>query len=161
MKRLIINILLIAIPFAVAMHNTPSYASTKLQTKDFPYIVGAAQFPENKSKEVRHSLELQIPFDSSAVSRLTIGIPESLRVKNNIDVSEQPNRKINANIAINDKTIAINFPQPVPPGTKLNIDLNRVLISGGSNAYLYPVSAKLVGLNTDIPLGTFRLRIFA
>lgn len=69
-------------------------------------------------------------------------------------------KKIAANITVNDRTITIAFPQQVVPGTELNIDLNRVLISGTSNAWLYPVSVRLVGLNADIPVGVFRLRIY-
>ena len=68
--------------------------------------------------------------------------------------------KIAANITVNGRIITISFPQQVASGTKLNIDLNRVLISGTSNAWLYPVSVRLVGLNADIPVGVFRLRIY-
>jgi hypothetical protein len=118
------------------------------------------QFPQNKAKIVRNSFKLEIPQDSRALSQMTIAIPKGVAVSNDIELSNQSGQKVAANITVNGRIITIVFPQQIAPGTELNIDLDRVIISGTSNAWLYPVSVKLVGMNADIPIGVFRLRIY-
>lgn len=157
MKKLIYAV---ALTLTIASLSSAAYGTTTMKTSRFPYIVGAVQFPENKAKVVRDSFKLKIPQDSRALSQMTIAVPKGLTVRNDIDLSDQSGKKIAANITVNDRTITIAFPQQVVPGTELNIALNRVLISGTSNAWLYPVSVRLVGLNADIPVGVFRLRIY-
>lgn len=157
MKRLIHSIVL---ALAIASCTSTAYGSTMIKTKSFPYVVGAVQFPQNKTTLVRHSFRMQIPKGSSAVSQLTIDVPKGLAVKNDINVSDQSGKKIVANIADNGRTITIAFPQPISPGTNLNIDLNRVSILEASNAWLYPVFVRLVGLNGEIPVGVFRIGVF-
>lgn len=157
MKRLIHSAVL---TLALTSFSSAAYGSTLIKTRSFPYVIEAVQFPQNKATLVRHSFKVQIPQGSSAVSQLTIGVPKGLTVKNDINVSDQSGRKIVANIADNGRTITIAFPRPIPPGTKLNIALNRVSILEASNAWLYPVSVKLVGLNEDMPVGVFRIDVF-
>ncbi|MEJ6485634.1 DUF2808 domain-containing protein [Nostoc punctiforme UO1] len=157
MKKLIHAV---AFTFIIASLSSAAYGTTTTRTSKFPYIVGAVQFPQNKAKVVRDSFQLKIPQDSRALSQMTIAVPQGLTVRNDINLSDQSGQKIAANITVNGRAITIAFLQQVAPGTELKIDLNRVLISGTSNAWLYPVSVRLVGLNADIPVGVFRLRIY-
>ncbi|MEH2002456.1 MAG: DUF2808 domain-containing protein [Nostoc sp.] len=157
MKKLIHAV---ALTLIIASLSSAAYGTNTTKNSRFPNIVGAVQFPQNKAKVVRDSLQLKIPQDSRALSQMTIAVPQGLTVKNDINLSDQSGQKIAANITVNGRTITIAFPQQVARGTELNIDLNRVLISGTSNAWLYPVSVRLVGLNADIPVGVFRLRIY-
>ena len=152
MKKLIHAV---ALSLTIALFSSTAYGKSTI-----PYVAGAVQFPQTKAKVVRDSFRLQIPKDSVALSQLTITVPNGLTIKNNFDVLDQSGQKIDTNITVNSKTITIAFPQQVAPGTEINIDLNRVLISGTSNAWLYPVSVRLVGLNADIPVGVFRLRLY-
>ena len=69
-------------------------------------------------------------------------------------------RKIKYQISINGHQIIMTFLQPVPPGTTLNISLNQVTLSGVSNAWDYSVSAKFVGINTEIPVGVVQFGIY-
>ncbi|RCJ29966.1 hypothetical protein A6769_34510 [Nostoc punctiforme NIES-2108] len=157
MKKLIHAV---GLTLIIASFSSAAYSTTTMKNSRFPNIVGAVQFPQNKAKLVRHSFRLKIPQDSRVLSQMTITVPQGLTVKNDIDLSDQSGKKIAANITVNGRTITIAFPQQVAPGTELKINLNRVLISGTSNAWLYPVSVRLVGLNADIPVGVFRLRIY-
>ncbi|MEH2161521.1 MAG: DUF2808 domain-containing protein [Nostoc sp.] len=157
MKKLIHAV---ALTLTIASFSSAAYGTPMKKNSRFPDIVGAVQFPQNKAKIVRNSFKLEIPQDSRALSQMTIAVPKGLTVRNDIDLSDQSGKKIAANITVNNRTITIAFSQQVVPGTELNIDLNRVLISGTSNAWLYPVSVRLVGLNADIPVGVFRLRIY-
>ena len=157
MKRLIPAV---ALTLTIASLNSAAFGYTQIKSRNFPYIVGAEQFPETKTRLVRHSLRLKIPEGSKALSQMTITVPKGLTVRNDIDISDQSNQKIDANITVKDRAITIAFPQQLTPGTELKIDLNRVLISGTSNGWLYPVSVRLVGLDVDIPIGIFRVRPF-
>ncbi|MEH2238525.1 DUF2808 domain-containing protein [Nostoc sp.] len=156
MKRLIQAA---ALTLTIASFNSTVYGYSQIKSKNFPYIVGADQFPKTRARVVRDSLRLKIPSDSRALSQLTITVPNGLTVRNEIAISDQSNQKTNAKITVKDKTITIAFPEQIAPGTELKIDLNRVLISGISNSWLFPVSVRLVGLNADIPIGVFRLQL--
>lgn len=156
MRRLIQAIVVIA----VTSFGSATYAYTKTEARSFPYITEAAQFPQTKAKLVRHSFKIEVPKGSSALLQLTINIPDGLVVRNDFNISDQFEKKVDANIIANDKNITIAFSQPIAPGTELNVDFNRVSIVGSSNGWLYPVSVKLVGLNADIPVGNVRLRVF-
>lgn len=52
------------------------------------------------------------------------------------------------------------FPKPVVPGTILKIAMKNVKISGISNAWFYPVSVKLVGIETDISIGMVQFKVY-
>lgn len=157
MKRLIYAV---ALALTIASFSSAAFGYTQVKSRNFPYIVGAGQFPQTKTRLVRHSFRLKIPEGSKALSQMTITVPKGLTVRNDIDISDQSHQKIDANITVKDRTITIAFPQQVTPGSELHIDFNRVLISGTSNGWLYPVSVRLVGLDVDIPIGIFRLRPF-
>lgn len=158
MKRLINAAVL---TLAIAFFHSSAYGYTNTKNESFPYIAGAAQFPPTKTRMVRDSFKLQVPKNSKPLSELTITIPYGLNVSNDISLSDQYDKKVDANITVDNKTITIAFPQYVAPGTELNIDLNHVFISGTSNGWIYPVSVRLAGLNANIPIGVFRLRLFS
>ncbi len=157
MRRLIHAALL---TLAITFFHSSAYGYTNTKNEGFPYIEGAAQFPQTKARMVKDYLKLQVPENSKPLSQLTIAIPYGLTIKNDITLSDQSGKIIDANVTVNDKSIIFSFPQYVSPGTELNINLNRVLISGTSNGWIYPVSVRLTGLNADIPVGVFRLRLF-
>lgn len=123
-----------------------------------PHIDSSVQFPPSRWRIVRHTIRLHVPQNSRYLSQLTIEVPDGLTASNNIDVVEQSGRIINANVSVNDKKVLIAFPEPIAPETKLNIAMRDVKISGVHQIWLYPVSAKLVGIDTDIPIGMARFR---
>lgn len=58
------------------------------------------------------------------------------------------------------KKITISFLKPIAPGNRLKVVMKDVKIFGRSNAWLYPVSAKFVGINASIPLGLAQFRVY-
>lgn len=125
-----------------------------------PRIVGSVQFPQTRWKIVRHTFLLQIPQDSRVLSHLSIEVPAGLTVSNNIRVSDQSGKNIDTNISVNGSKAIVGFPEFVAPGIRLNIAMKDVKILGRTNAWLYKVSARLVGLNADIPVGIARFRVY-
>ncbi|HAZ43391.1 MAG TPA: hypothetical protein DCZ55_02625, partial [Cyanobacteria bacterium UBA11371] len=87
-------------------------------------------------------------------------VPTGLTVRNNITVTDNYGREINANVSINGNKVIIDFNQPVTPESQLEIDLNDVRKTGVSNAWLYRISAKFVGNNIHIPIGIAQLRVY-
>lgn len=126
----------------------------------FPHVDSTTEFPQSKWRIVRHTIRLHIPQESKALSQLSIDVPAGLTASNDIRVSDQSGRKINTNVSVNGRKLTLAFPQPIAPETRLNIAMNRVIISGTSNAWLYHVSAKLVGNNADSFIGVAQFRVY-
>jgi hypothetical protein len=135
------------------------YANSVTDVIGFPHIGNTTQFPTGKWVTFRHTFQLQIPQNSSALSQLNIDAPAGLNVENNINISDESGRKIPATTSVNDNKITIVFPQAISPGNTITIDLNKVNRIGTSNAWLYRVSAKIVGFDTQIPLGIAQFRL--
>lgn len=143
---------------AIAAPISADYASAR--TEPTPHIDGSVQFPTTRARNVRHTIRLHIPQGSSPVSQLIIDVPTGLRVRKNITVTDNSGRKINANVSINGNKVIMDFTEPVTPDSQLEIDLNDVRITGVSNAWLYPISAKIVGNNLHIPIGIAQIRVY-
>ncbi len=145
----------------VATTSVPSvYANSITNIESFPYIGSTTQFPHGRKwGNVRQTFQLQIPQNSSALSQLDIDVPAGLRVKNDISISNKSGKEIQANTSVNANKITIVFSEAISPGNTLTIDLNKVDRVGTSNAWLYRVSAKLVGLNAEIPIGIAQFRL--
>lgn len=158
MKRLINAAVL---TLAIASSVPAAYGNSIINAGRVPRIVSSVEFPRvRRWRIVRHTFRLQIPQESRDLSHLSIDVPAGLTVKNNITVTDQSGRKINTNVSVNGSKVIVAFPEPVAPVTRLKIDMNKVKVSGRSNAWLYRVSAKLVGLNADIPVGIARFRVY-
>ncbi len=168
MKRLIyvaiFSLAMLGTNIADAASGPTVYRNARTEAEDIPYISGAVAFPQRSRPSIasftRHSFRLQIPSGSNALSRLTINVPDGLKVDNQITLSDKAARAINAHISVNGSKVTIEFPQSIASGTRLNIDMNNVRILGVSNAWVYPVTAKFVGLDADIPLGVARFGIY-
>lgn len=145
---------------AVIVSDPVVYGSPITGISKLPRIVSSVQFPQTRWGVVRHTIRLQIPNNSSILSQLIVNIPPGLTMSNQITVSNQFGKKLGTNIAKNDRKITISFHKPVAPGTNLNIAMKDIKIVGISNAWLYPVSARLIGSNADLPIGIARFRIY-
>lgn len=149
-----------AFSLAVTVSAPVVYGSPITDISKVPWIVSSVQFPQTRWGVVRHIIRLQIPKNSSTLSQLIIKIPPGLTMSNQITVSDQSGEKLGTNIAIDDRKITMSFPKPIAPETNLNIAMKDIKIVGISNAWLYPVSARLIGINADLPIGIARFRIY-
>jgi hypothetical protein len=147
-----------AVSLAIAALISADYASAR--TESSPHIDGAVQFPQNRSRIFRHTIRLHIPQGSSHLSQLMIDVPEGLRVSNDITITNNSGQETNADVAIMGDKVIINFPQTITPNSKLELDLNYVERRGISNAWLYRVTAKFVGLDAALPIGIARIRVY-
>ncbi len=145
---------------AAVFFSSAAYGEPLTATGRIPHIISLVQFPQTRRRIVRHTFQLQIPRDSRAISSLSVGVSSGLTVKKYIKVSDQNGRQIDANIFIDGSKIIVAFPKPVVPGIILKIAMKDVKTSGISNAWLYPVSVKLVGIETDISIGMVQFKVY-
>ena len=162
MKKLIYSTIIAIITFSASI--PAAYGNPTTVTRNSPYITGSVVFPKRSKTPsidniVRHSFRLQVPSQSSALSQVIINVPEGLKMPKSVKVSDASNQAVNADVAMNDRLITVTFPQPVVSGTLLAISMDNVRVAGRSNGWLYPVSAKLVGLSSYIPVGFARFSI--
>jgi len=149
-----------ALTLAAATFNSAAYGRHRTNLGNVPHIFSTVQFPQNKARIVRHTFRLEIPAGSSAISQLKFTVPPGLTVKNDITVHYPSGTNFDANTSVSDNTVTIAFPQSIKPGTWFDIDMNRVVISGVSNAWLYRVDAKYVGSNVEILIGFAQVRTY-
>ena len=83
-----------------------------------------------------------------------------MAVSNDIDVLDNSGQKININISVNGRRIIIDFPGKVISNTKLLIELNKVKQPTAGPDSVYSLSAKVVGSDSEIPVGVARFRTF-
>lgn len=150
----------VASSIAVAALVSAAYANPVTDNGRVPHIVSSVQFPQSKWRIVRHTFRLQIPQQSNPLSQLRIDVPVGLRVSSKISVSDQTGRKVDTNISVDGNKVLLAFPKPVPPGTELKIAIRDVKILGRTNAWLYKVYARLVGIDADLPIGFARFRVY-
>lgn len=144
----------------VTSFNLAAYGKPLTAIDRVPRIVSSVQFPQSKWRIVRHSFQVNIPQGSNAISQLIIGVPQGLTISNNINVFDQTGKIVANDISEDGSKITISFPKPVASGNRLKVVMKDVKILGRSNAWLYPVSARLVGMNANIPLGLARFRVY-
>ena len=146
-----------AFTLAAVAFVSADYASARPDAGRVIYnIQSSTEFPKNSARVVRHTFRLHVPQESKALSHLSIDVPSGLTVSDNISVSDQSGREIDTNVSLNGSQVIIAFTQPIDPGTRLRIDMHNIRRTGVSNAWLYPVSARFVGSNVHIPIGTAR-----
>ncbi|MEG5235390.1 DUF2808 domain-containing protein [Microcoleus sp. AT9b-C3] len=135
-------------------------ASTRTGSENFPHIDSSVQFPETKARIVRHTFRLHLPQGSRAISQLKISVPAGLTVRDDISISDDSGQKIDTKVSVNSNQVILTFSQPLSPENTIKITMNKVIISGVSNAWMYQLTATLVGDNTDILLGIARVRSY-
>ncbi|MBE9034906.1 DUF2808 domain-containing protein [aff. Roholtiella sp. LEGE 12411] len=140
-----------------------TYANTIKQAGNFPRVVSFEEFPQGIRhwKNIRHTFQIEIPQQSKALSQLIIDIPSNLTVSNDINIFDQSDKKITVDVSINGKKVILGFPEPIAPGTMLTIEMKNVKKSSVTNGNkLYKFFGKFIDINTEIPIGIVRLRVY-
>ncbi len=146
----------------LAISISTSIAQPVTAASNFARITNFSEFPKGIRhwSTLRHTLKITISQQSNAVSKIVIEVPDNIALEDNIDVSNQSGEKINAEIATNDKKATLTFSEPVAPGTKLTIEMNKVRkLRATTGEMLYKVFANFVDSNQAIPIGIARLRV--
>ena len=129
------------------------------ESKASDMLIGkAVQFPDRKSTVVRHTIKINIADHNRAISQLKIIIPEGLIVKNDIRVQQESGQVIKVNTSIDNKTITLDFAEPISSNTKIN--LNQVIILGVSHEWIYRIYGDFVGITPQLDLGIAEIHTY-
>lgn len=160
MKRILFSTAAI---LTLAVSTSTAIAQPTTAASNFARITNFSEFPQRIRywSTPRHTLKIAISQQSNAVSQIIIEAPDNIELDDNIDISNQSGEKINAEIAIDDKKKAtLTFSEPVAPGTKLTIEMNKVRkLRATRGEMLYKVFANFVNSNQAVPVGIARLRV--
>jgi hypothetical protein len=160
MNKTLIYAAIFSLTMAVSVPGT--YANPTLQSDKSPHVIGFMEFPQGirHARILRHTLKIEVPQQSKAVSQLIIQAPSNIILRDSIDVSDQSGKKVDAKVSINGQKATLVFAGQVEPGTTLTIDMNKVKKTAPTNGdKMYKVSAVLVGINAELPVGIAQLRV--
>lgn len=138
----------------------PVLAGGILRDAKASHIVHSGAHPNNaRMSQATHHFDVHV--QGSNLEQLFVDIPKGINVRNRITVADQLNKKVDANISINDNRIAIAFTQPVPIGTTLSISLKGVSVNSlQGRTWLYPVYSRSVSINANVPIGMARIQTY-
>ncbi|WP_026082253.1 DUF2808 domain-containing protein [Mastigocladopsis repens] len=160
MKKLLMYTAVLALATALSIPAT--HVSARNDDSNVTHIDGNEQFAPTRRGLARHTFRVHIPKNSKGVSQLSIEVPTTVTLTNDIDdidVVDENGQKINTNVSVNGKTILLSFTEPVAPNTDLEIDLNDVKRRHLGNSYVYRFRAKFAGSDAEIPIGVASFRM--
>ncbi|MEW6499151.1 MAG: DUF2808 domain-containing protein [Cyanobacteriota bacterium] len=151
MKKILIHAVAFILVSTVLM--APSYASFETDESRLSDVDGNVYSSPTRWRLVKQTFVLHFPENSNPVTQIIIAAPPTIAVSNDIEVLEHKGRKISINVSVNGKNIILDFPEPVAPGSRIDINFNKVKQPILDSTSLYRLSAKVVGSDTEIPIG--------
>jgi hypothetical protein len=95
-----------------------------------------------------------------ALQDVMVMVPSKMAKFRNISVTDESGKPIPAKIDRSDRRVSVVFNQPVTPGKTITLDFSDADVSmEEGEILLYGVTAKQVGLEPEIPIGTARIQI--
>ena len=135
----------------------PNAEARNLKDFNVTHLGDGAAIPNNAHFQgATHKLEVYV--QGKALTELSIDLPQGISIRKGIEVKNQLGQKLQADVSINNRKATVVFSQPVPPQTKLAINLQEVTTPGYDHIWLYQIYGKMVGINAEIPLGTVRIQ---
>ncbi|BAU15954.1 hypothetical protein LEP3755_65210 (plasmid) [Leptolyngbya sp. NIES-3755] len=124
-----------------------------------PHLAGSSA-SLNNAKFQPGNYSLKVHVMGQEVSALMVESQDAVRLSQNITVFDQSNKPVAATVSMNGQTATIAFAQPVKPDTILRVDLRNVQNPRAMPTVLFSVSSQIVGLNSEIALGTIQARTY-
>lgn len=149
-----------ALSLAIVASTSAGYTSAKTDKNKFSNVENNLQSPTKRLRLVKHTFQLHIPRNINSLSQLIIEAPSTVAVSNDIDVLAQNGQKINIQVSNIGRRIVIDFSKKDISNTTLLVELNKVKQPVLGLDSVYNLSAKVVGSDTEIPVGIARFRTF-
>ena len=103
---------------------------------------------------------IRITVIGMSLEDVMIGIPPQMSKYGQITVMDESGKDVPAKITDTKGQVAIVFNQPIQPGHILKIDIPGVQTElEEGDILLYGITAKRVGANGQIPVGTARIQV--
>ena len=145
---------------AIIASISADYTNAKTDNNRVANVENDLQSPTNRWRLVKHTFRLHIPRNINGLSQLIIDTPPTVAVSNDIDILAQNSQKININVSTIGRRIVIDFSEKDISNTTLMVELNKVKQPTLGPDSVYNLSAKVVGSDTEIPVGIARFRTF-
>lgn len=135
----------------------PATQARNFRDVQITHLGNSGAIPNNaRFQGATHKFEVYV--QGKALSEIAIDLPEYISIREGIKVKNQLDKRVAASISIANKKATLVFSQPVPPETKLSINMRGIITSGYDHFLLYRIYGKTVGGNAEIPLGTARIQ---
>lgn len=144
-----------ALTFASITSVSPAWATGVPGDARVPHTVRSAINPNSNPYQSAH-FYFTVHVAGRSLSQLVINPPEGIRLSKSIEMTDQSGKKLDATVSLEGGKAIVSLAQPVAPETILEIDMKEIRLPGYSQTWLFTVSSKLEGLNTEIPLGVVR-----
>lgn len=148
-----------AFTLLLASNAPATVAGGAMQNANIPHLVHSGAHP-NKARFQGATHHFEVHVQGKALSSMTIDLPEDIRMRSGIEVTNQSGQKIESQVSVNNQKVTVVFSQPVSPDTTISIDLRGIRTPGYSHNWMYAVSGKMVGINAEIPLGTVLIQTY-
>lgn len=103
---------------------------------------------------------IRVAVIGMALQDLKVSIPSQMEQFDRVRVVDQSGREIPTKTALSKEQLAINFDQPVAPGSYVEVQFAGVQMRTANDGILfYGVTGQRVGLRGDIPIGTARVQL--
>jgi len=105
---------MIAAAFTLAIASSiPAKAGGVLRDAKAPHLVHSGAHPNN-ARIPRATHHFDIHVQGRDLLQLFVDVPEGIKVSDRIIVTEQSDKKIDANVSVNDKTLRLPLPNLYP-----------------------------------------------
>ncbi len=161
MKGLIVGSLfaLILTSSAAAVATSVKYQQSNSDTHTVSQIALEVNVPHITKSGVRNDTHfIKVAVVGMSLQDLMISLPNQMERFNKVRITDQSGREIAAKTEISKERVSITFEQPVTSGSSVEVEFigvqRRIPLE---KILLYGVTAKRVGLNGEIPIGTARI----
>lgn len=155
MKRLI---LLSSLSLAIATTCLPAQA----QRQELSYDRTAPRISSTSGYDNTHTINVYTGMQP--LSYLIVRPSDAVKVGDNIEVTDQSGRRVDTSISREeDRRIRINFSQPVPPGSTLNIAFRGIDFANSfpnRSFVYYEISGQHIGLSREVPYGLAQVQVY-
>lgn len=126
-----------------------------------PHLVHSGAHPNDaRVPSATHHFEVHV--QGSELSQLFIDLPEDIKLKRGIEVTDQSGQKVDATVFVNRKGASVTFAQPVPSETTLTVSMKGVQTPapGYARSWRYPIYSRSVGTNEDVRIGLAQIQTY-
>ena len=148
-----------AFTFLLASNAPATLAGGAMRNANISHLIHSGAHPNSaRFQGATHHFEVHV--QGKSLSALAIDLPEDVKMRSGIDVTNQSGQKIESQVSVNNRKATVVFSQPVSPDTTISIDMRGIHTPGYSHKWRYTIAGKMVGINADIPLGTVLIQTY-
>ncbi|WP_293133621.1 DUF2808 domain-containing protein [Microcoleus sp. bin38.metabat.b11b12b14.051] len=139
--------------------NLRAIAGGAMQNANVAHLVGSAATPNRAGFQgATHRFDVHV--QGRSLSEIAIALPDDLSIRGGIEVKNQSGQKIESQVSVNNQRATVVFAQPVAPDTTISIYMRGINTPGYSRNWGYVISAKMVGINAEMPLGRVGIQTY-